>query len=127
MKSNKDIGLSIIYNLVQDNKLQRNKFLRLWSGNSLSSKDLLFCFFQIVKKRHKGFVPHTFFCFLSTKEPYQPNIVSYTKEGTKKMPQREKKSCHEILTLLQCSRMWSIDSSWICQRKHLLVNDHSFL
>ena len=78
MKSTMDINLSPINSLVQVNKLHKNKYFSLWIENSTFSKDLLFLFFQIVQKRHKGAALQIFFRFLPTKEPCQPSRISLT-------------------------------------------------
>ena len=48
MKSTMDINLSPISNLVQVNKLHKNKYFNFWIESSTFSKDLLFLSFQIV-------------------------------------------------------------------------------
>ena len=110
---NIDNNLSPINSLDQENKLHKNRTFSLWSKSSTFSKDLLYCSFQIIqKKRHKSTGSQTFFCFLLTKESCQPNRVSLTEECiTQEIPKRENKSCHNILALLQCRRIWSINSS----------------
>ena len=47
MKSNKDINLSLLNSLDQENKLHENRTFSLWSESSSFSNDILFLSFQI--------------------------------------------------------------------------------
>ena len=96
--------ISPINSLDQENKLHRNWTFSLWSKSSAFLNNFLFPS-KLSKKRHKGVVPLTFFCFLLTKESCQPHRVSLTEEWiTCEIPKREK-SYHNTLALLQCKRI----------------------
>ena len=88
--------------------------------NTLSSKAILFLTFQMTQNKRNGPSCHTFFLFVPTKEPLHPKRVSFTEEGnTQVTPNKERSNIHTVFS--QWRRRWSIDSSKVWHRKHLLA------
>ena len=88
----------------------------------LSLKAVLFLAFQTDQNKHNGPSCQTALRFLATKDPLHPKRVSFTEEGnTQDTPNNERSNTHTSLVFLQWRRRWSIDSSYVWQKKHLFV------
>ena len=73
-------------------------------------------------KRHKRAAFHTFLCFLPMLKLRHPRRVSLIERGrTQVTPKIANNNSHKTLALVQWIRIWSIDSSYSQQRKHLLA------
>ena len=78
-------------------------------------------------KRHKRAAFHTFLCFLPMLKLRHPRRVSLIERGrTQVTPKIANNNSHKTLALVQWIRIWSIDSSYSQQRKHLLARIRPF-
>ena len=80
-KSNKDLSLSPLYTLDQDQKLQMKELFNLYAENAFLSKVTLFLLHQTDQKRQRGAAFHTFLHFLPTRDPCQERRTCHTKKG----------------------------------------------
>ena len=92
-----------------------------------SQKILYFSLSKLSRKGIKVLLSKLFSAFFQQK--IHANLIeSLTMECiTQQTQKKENKSSHNTLVLPQCKRMWSIDSSWVWHRKHLLAKDQPLL
>ena len=93
------VGSFSIYNLVQENKLQKKNLFNLWLESFSFSNDLLFLSFQIPKNAQRNHFP-PFFLFIQRSHTILKGTLQQRKI-TPKTFQKENNSCHEALILPQ--------------------------
>ena len=81
MKSKMDHDVQSTCTLTQSENMYKKDRKIAWSANSASSKILLFLSFHTILNKHKGVAFHAFFLLFSTKESFQPRMVSLMELG----------------------------------------------
>ena len=125
IKSTKDKMWLSIYALAQFIKLYKKENLIACLAHLTSLNALPFLSFHKVHIRHKGAALHAVSLLLPTKAPFHPSKFPLTVEcKTQCTPERENIRFHNMLTLLQNRKRWSLISSSSLHKKHLFEKFH---
>ena len=115
----------IIYALAQFIKLYKKENLIACLAHLTSLNAFPFLSFHKVDIRHKGAALHAFSLLLPTKAPFHPSKFPLTVEcKTQCTPKRENIRFHNMLTLLQNRKRWSLISSSSLHKKLLFEKFH---